>query len=391
MYFNYNSSIKINVLKSFFRENSDSLFITSSFCFKNTYFSEKFFKFYNFYNIYSRFSNPTLFLLEKKISFLENFKFCLTLTSGMAAIFSIFINFLNSNQYFFSSLNIFGSTINFFLNLLFKFKITVLFVNLINFNSLKYNIFKINLIFFESLSNPNLKLFNLKLVSYLCKKYKIIQFIDNTFTPLILNSYLYNIDFIAHSCTKFFDGQGRILGGALLTNNRDLFLNIFNFLKFSGFSLSSFDSWLILKSLENIFVRLKNQIFNSFFLIKLFKYNLFISKIFYSGVLNYFQYKIFYFQQIFSNSIISFSIKSNTIEMRRLNSWKIINNSFISNTANLGDLSSIFNNCSITTHSFLSFIEKSILNIDESLIRLSVGLEDIFDIFYNIIFSFNNI
>ncbi|WP_259289129.1 PLP-dependent transferase [Candidatus Nasuia deltocephalinicola] len=392
MFFKNNSNLKFNNLKSFFRENSDILFLNSSFCFKNCYYAEKFFKFSNFYNIYSRFSNPTIKIMEKKIAFFEKSKYCISFSSGMAAIISLFINFLFSGNIFYTSIDLFGSTLNFFSNILYKFNIISIFINSFNLNSLYYDIFIVKLFFIETPSNPLLKLFNIYIFSYISLKYNILFIIDNTFSsPILQNPIIYNIDFIIHSCTKFFDGQGRVLGGVALTNNYFLFLNIFSFLRFSGFSISCFNSWIIFKSLDHLFIRIKNQIYNSYIFLKIFKYNLFILRIFHTGNLNYFNYKILNFQQVFINSIFSFLIKGNTLEMMRINSWKIVDNIFLLNTANLGDISTLITNCSITTHISLSFLEKLFLNINDSLLRISFGLEDIFDLYYSMSFAFNNI
>ncbi len=392
MFFKNNSNLRFNNLKSFFRENSDILFLNSSFCFKNCYYAEKFFKFSNFYNIYSRFSNPTINIMEKKIAFFEKSKYCISFSSGMAAIISLFINFLFSGNIFYTSIDLFGSTLNFFSNILYKFNIISVFINSFNINSLYYDIFFVKLFFIETPSNPLLKLFNIYIFSYISLKYNILFIIDNTFSsPILQNPIIHNIDFVVHSCTKFFDGQGRILGGVALTNNYFLFLNIFSFLRFSGFSISCFNSWIIFKSLDHLFIRIKNQIYNSYIFLKIFKYNLFILKIFHTGNLNYFNYKVLNFQQVFINSIFSFLIKGNTLEMMRINSWKIVDNIFLLNTANLGDISTLITNCSITTHISLSFLEKLFLNINDSLLRISFGLEDIFDLYYSLSFAFNNI
>ncbi len=392
MFFKNNSYLKSNNLKSYFKENSDILFLNSSFCFKSCYYAEKFFKFSNFYNIYSRFSNPTVSVMEKKISFFEKSKYCISFSSGMAAIISLFINFLFSGSIFYTSINLFGSTLNFFSNILYKFNIISIFINFFNINSLYYDIFFVKLFFIETPSNPLLKLFNIYIFSYISLKYNFLFIIDNTFSsPILQNPIIYNIDFIIHSCTKFFDGQGRVLGGVILTNNYFLFLNIFSFLRFSGFSISCFNAWIIFKSLDHLFIRIKNQIYNLYIFLRIFKYNLFILQIFHTGNLSYFSYKILNFQQIFINSIFSFLIKGNTLEMMRINSWKIVDNIFLSNTANLGDISTLITNCSITTHISLSFLEKLFLNINDSLLRISFGLEDIFDLYYSLSFAFNNI
>ncbi|WP_259286007.1 PLP-dependent transferase [Candidatus Nasuia deltocephalinicola] len=390
MFFKNNSYLKSNNLKSIFRENSDILFLNSSFCFKSCYYAEKFFKFSNFYNIYSRFSNPTISIMEKKIAFFEKSKYCISFSSGMAAIISLFINFLFSGNIFYTSIDLFGSTLNFFSNILYKFNIISVFINSFNINSLYYDIFFVKLFFVETPSNPLLKLFNIYIFSYISLKYNILFIIDNTFSsPVLQNPIIYYIDFVINSCTKFFDGQGRVLGGVVLTNNYFLFLNIFSFLRFSGFSISSFNAWIIFKSLDHLFIRLKNQIYNSYIFLKIFKYNLFIFQIFHTGNLNYFNYKILNFQQVFINSIFSFLIKGSTLEMMRINSWKIVDNIFFLNTANLGDISTLITNCSITTHISLSFLEKLFLNLSDSLLRVSFGLEDVFDLYYSLSFAFN--
>lgn len=243
MYLNYRSFIKSSSLRSYYKENSEVLFLNSSFCFKNPYTSEKFFKFSTFYNIYSRFSNPTLNVLEKKISSFEKNKYCLSFSSGMAAIFSIFVVFLKPGDSFSSPINLFGATINFFLNFLFKFNILIFFLDFSNLNSFYCIIFYLELFFFETPSNPLIKFYDILIISYLSLKYNIILFIDNTFsTPILQNFNFLNVDFILHSCTKFFDGQGRVLGGVVLTNKNNLFLNVFSFLRFSGFKLAVFDS-----------------------------------------------------------------------------------------------------------------------------------------------------
>ncbi len=392
MLFKNNSFLKTNNLKSFFRENSDILFLNSSFCFKNCYYAEKFFKFSNFYNIYSRFSNPTINIMEKKIAFFEKSRYCISFSSGMSAIVSLFINFLFSGNIFYTSIDLFASTLNFFSSILYKFNIIAIFINFFNINFFYYDIFFIKLFFIETPSNPLLKLFNIYIISYISLKYNVLFIVDNTFcSPVLQNPIIYNINFVIHSCTKFFDGQGRVLGGVVLTNNYFLFLNIFSFLRFSGFSISSFNAWIIFKSLEHLFIRIKIQIYNSYIFLRVFKYNLFILKIFHAGNLNYFNYKILNFQQIFINSIFSFLIKGNTLEMMRINSWKIVDNIFFLNTANLGDISTLITNCSITTHISLSFLEKLFLNINDSLLRVSFGLEDVFDLYYSLSFAFNNI
>lgn len=295
--------------------------MNSSFCFKNSYQAEFFFKNSFIYNIYSRFKNPSIDNLQNKLSVLEYSKFCIVVSSGMSSIISLLLLLLKSGNNIITSRNLFSATLYFFLNVLFKFNIFTRFFSSINLN-LNIDIFIYNskIIFLESPSNPLIEIFDINFLSYLSKKFKKIFIIDNTFcTPVSQNPLILGCDVIIHSCTKFLDGQGRVLGGAILSNNKFLIKNIFNFLKISGFALSVFNSWLINKSAEILILRFKYQNKNSLFFLNFLKENIFIYNIFYPGF-NFCFKKIILNQQILSGSIISFNLKGFSFENQRINS-----------------------------------------------------------------------
>ncbi|ASS47137.1 O-succinylhomoserine sulfhydrylase [Candidatus Nasuia deltocephalinicola] len=392
MFIIINFYLKYNNNKSFFNEHSDYLFLSSSFCFKNSYQAEFFFKNSFIYNIYSRFKNPTLDNLKNKISFLEKSEFCIVVSSGMASVVSLMLVFLNSGDNIISSRNLFSSTLNFFINILIKFNIYIFFISSFNLN-LIFNVFlkKSKLVFIESPSNPLIEIFDINFLSYLSKKFNKLFIIDNTFcTPISQNPLNLGSDIVIHSCTKFLDGQSRVLGGALLSNNKFLIKQIFNFLRISGFMLSVFDAWLINKSIDTLILRLNKQNINSLFFLQFLKNNIYIYNIFYPSY-NLFYKKIFSIQQILSGSIISFNLKGFCFELQRINSWKLLNNlSLVFITPNLGDLKTIITQPSVTTHGSLFFYEKILITLPDSFLRLSFGIENINDIIYDFFLIFKN-
>lgn len=378
--------IRSGGFKSNFNEHSEILFLTSSFCFYSAYQAENFFKNSNLYNIYSRFSNPSLIMLQNKLANLENTQSCLVVSSGMAAILLVIFSILKPGDYIVSFKNLFGSTLNFFINILFKFNILVRFVNSVNINLwIKSVCIDTKIFFIESPSNPLMDVLDIKNLSYFSKKYNILLIVDNSFcTPVLQNPSFLGADVIIHSCTKFLDGQGRVLGGAIL-GKKDLIINkIFLFLRITGAILSVFNAWVIFKSLETLSIRIKTQSRKTLILSKLLILKNIIFNIFYPNIYS-FQYKLSKSQQILSGSILSFNIKGNTNELQRINSWKIINyTNLISITANLGDTRTIITHPSTTTHSSINYVDKFLMKISESLIRISVGLEDIWDIYIDL-------
>lgn len=311
----------------------------------------------------------------------------------MASIICVFLFFLKSNDSFLSSRNLFSPTLFFFINILFKFNIFIKFINSSNINNnikIFYNFGK--LIFFETPSNPLMDILDINLISYFSKKFNKILIIDNTFcSPILQNPLSLNSDIVLHSCTKFLDGQSRILAGAILTNNNNIIKKIFNFIKILGFSLSSFNAWIILKSLDTLLIRIKKQNINSVFFLKNIKFNIYIYNLFYPGY-NLKYKRLVFLQQVLSGSIITFNLKGFDLENQRLNTWKFLNNlKNINITPNLGDIKTIITHPSTTTHNNINFIDKFIFLILESLIRISIGIENINELIYDFYFSINKL
>lgn len=248
------------------------------------------------------------------------------------------------------------------------------------------------LIFFETPSNPLIEILDISLISYFSKKFHKILIIDNTFcTPILQNPLLLNSDIVLHSCTKFLDGQSRILAGAILTNNNNIINQIFNFIKILGFNLSVFNAWIILKSLDTLLIRVKIQNINSIFFKKKIESNIYIYNLFFPGY-NLKYKRIVFLQQILNGSIITFNFKGFDLENQRLITWKFLNNlRHIHITPNLGDIKTIITHPSTTTHNNINFIDKFIFLILESLIRISLGIENINELIYDFYFSINKL
>lgn len=311
----------------------------------------------------------------------------------MSSIICVFLFFLKSNDFFLSSRNLFSPTLFFFTNILFKFNIFIKFINSLNINNNILVFFSYGkLIFFETPSNPLMEILDINLISYFSKKFKKILIIDNTFcTPIIQNPLLLYSDIVLHSCTKFLDGQSRILGGAILSNNINIIKQIFNFIKILGFTLSVFNAWIILKSLDTLLIRIKSQNINSNYFLKKIKSNIYIYNLFYPGY-NLKYKRLVFLQQILNGSIITFNFKGFSLENQRLNTWKFLN--YLNNiyiTPNLGDIKTIITHPSTTTHNNINFIDKFIFLILESLLRISLGIENINELIYDFYHSINKI
>lgn len=311
----------------------------------------------------------------------------------MSAIICIFLVFLKSNNFFISSRNLFSPTLIFFINILFQFNIIVKFINSFNFNN-NIKIFFIYgvLVFFETPSNPLIELLDINLISYFSKKFNKWLVIDNTFcTPFAQNPILLNSDIVIHSCTKFLDGQSRLLGGVVLSNNFFIIKKLFIFIKILGFNLSVFNAWIIIKSLNTLLIRIKNQNYNSFFILKKINLNYYIYNIFYPNF-NLVYKRLIFLQQILNGSLITFSFNGFCLENYRINSWKFLNFlNIISITPNLGDIRTIITHPSTTTHNGIDFLDKFLFLITDSLLRISLGIENVYILLYDFYLSFKNL
>lgn len=359
------------------KEHSPAIFLTSSFLFDDAQQAEDTFAKKQAGNIYSRFTNPNVDLLQKRLAKLENGEKCAVTSTGMSAVFATIMSLLKSGDHLVSSQSIFGTTSVLFNNIVAKFNIDVSFVDLSDINSWQSSIRDNTKIFFlETPSNPLLKIIDIQKLAAICKKHKIILVIDNVIlTPIAQQPLKLGADLVIHSATKYIDGQGRSLGGAIIGNNH-LIEQIESFIRSTGPSISPFNAWLLAKGLETMPVRVKQQFKNASILANWLEQQKLVDRVYYLGLKSNPDYEIAKKQQTDFGGIVSFEVKGG-----KNKAFDIINNSkLLSITANFGDTRSTIIHPATTTHSRLSEEERAKAGIKDNMIRISVGLENIEDI-----------
>jgi O-succinylhomoserine sulfhydrylase len=363
------------------QEHSAAIFLTSSFRFDSAEQAAKRFDDKDQGNIYSRFTNPSVAAFQEKLAALEGAEQCLATASGMAAIFATIMTLLKPGEHMVASRGMFGTTIVLLNTVIQKFGIEVTFVDLPNLNDWKNSVqTNTKLFMLETPSNPLGEVVDLRALSAISKKNNIILAVDNCImTPALQKPLALGADLVIHSATKYIDGQGRCLAGAIAGNNK-LIDEISSFARSTGPTLSAFNAWIVFKGLETLSLRMKAHCENAKKLAIWLNEQEFVKKVHYLGLESHPHHSIAKEQQSDYGGIVSFEVIGGRKEAFRL----INNTKMISITANLGDAKSTITHPATTTHVRLSDEEKQQSNISENLIRISVGLEDIEDIIADI-------
>ena len=374
--------IKGGINRSKFMETSDALFLTSGFIYESAEEAEKSFKEEKERFMYSRFGNPTVETFQKKMAMMEGAEDCWGTATGMAALFTIFMSYLKNGDRVVSSRALFGSCHYIVTQILPRFGIEVILVDGTDLNQWEKALKKkTNIVFFETPSNPCLDLVDIKEVSKLAHNAGALVVVDNVFaTPILQKPLEHGADVVMYSATKHIDGQGRVLGGAILGSKKFCKDFVKPFIRNTGPSLSPFNAWILLKSIETLELRVKHQTKSAKNVVKYLKQSSKINRIYYPTDSNFRQKKITKKQMTDGGSIISFELKSleknkKKVAFSFLNKLKLIE---ISN--NLGDSKTLVTHPYTTTHNKLTLDEKFSLRITKNLVRLSVGLEDSNDI-----------
>ena len=363
------------------QEHSAAIFLTSSFRFDSAEQAAKRFDDKDQGNIYSRFTNPSVDAFQDKLAALEGAEQCLATASGMSAIFATIMTLLKPGEHMVASRGMFGTTIVLLNTVIQKFGIEVTFVDLPNLNDWKNSVqTNTKLFMLETPSNPLGEVVDLRALSAISKKNNIILAVDNCImTPALQKPLALGADLVIHSATKYIDGQGRCLAGAIAGNNK-LIDEISSFARSTGPTLSAFNAWIVFKGLETLSLRMKAHCKNAKKLAIWLNDQEFVKKVHYLGLESHPHHSIAKEQQSDYGGIVSFEVIGGRKEAFRL----INNTKMISITANLGDAKSTITHPATTTHVRLSDEEKQQSNISENLIRISVGLEDIEDIIADI-------
>lgn len=375
-------AIRIQTGRTNEMEHSTPLFLTSSFCFDNAEDMRAAFADESNDNIYSRFSNPNVQEFTDKMVALEGAEAGYATATGMSAIFASFMALLKSGDHIIACSSVFGSTVTVFNKYLPNYGIEVTWVSANDTGSWEAAV-KPNtkMIYLETPTNPGLDVIDLAAVNTIAKKHKLLLNVDNCFaTPVNQRPIDFGADLVIHSATKWLDGQGRVLGGAIV-GKKELIHQIYLFCRSTGPALSPFNAWILSKSLETLDVRMERHAANALHIAKALEGHAKIEWLKYPFLPSHPQYTIAIKQMKNGGGLISFNLKGGVESGRAfLNNLKML-----SLTANLGDTRSIASHPASTTHAKLSEAERLAVNITPGLIRISAGLEHVDDILEDIL------
>lgn len=359
-------------------ENSEPLFLTSSFVFKDTAQAAARFAEEEPGNVYSRFTNPTVRIFEERLAAMEGAERCIATSSGMSAILSTCLGLLKAGDHVVSSRSIFGTTVNLFNNVLSKFGIETSFVPLGDYAAWAAAVTdNTRLLFLETPSNPLTEVADVQRLADIAHKRGCLLVVDNCFcTPALQQPFQFDADVVIHSATKYLDGQGRCVGGAVLGSEALLGEAVFDVLKKAGPSMSPFNAWVFLKGLETLGLRMQAHSRNAAELADWLRAQRGIEKVYYPGLAGHPQHALAKRQQKGFGGIVSF-----VVEGGQKAAWRLIDHTeLFSITANLGDSKSTITHPATTTHSRLTDEEREQAGILPGLVRLSAGHEDAFDL-----------
>ena len=370
-------AIRAGSLQSEFGENSEAIFLTSSYVFDSSSQAAARFAGNEPGNIYSRFTNPTVTMFQDRLAALEGGEACVATSSGMSAILATIMGLCSAGDHIVASRSIFGTTVQLFSNILKRWGLEVTFVSLTHLHEWEDATQKNTKLFFvETPSNPLTEVTDIKALSIIAHQKDIKLVVDNCFcSPALQKPLLFGADIIIHSATKYIDGQGRCLGGAVVADKKTI-EPIYQFLRTAGPTMSAFNAWVFLKGLETLSIRMDAHSKNALDLASWLETQPQIDRVYYPGLASHPQHELALSQQKTGGAIVSFEVKGGQKE-----AWGLIDSTrLISITANLGDVKSTITHPATTTHSRVSPEERQKAGIKDNLVRIAVGLEDIEDL-----------
>ncbi|SAL17342.1 O-succinylhomoserine sulfhydrylase [Caballeronia arvi] len=376
-------AVRAGTLRSEFNEHAEALFLTSSFCFSSAAEAAERFRNAEEAYTYSRFTNPTVTMFQNRLAALEGGEACMATASGMSAILSVVMASMQQGDHIVSSKSLFGSTIGMFTTIFPKFGITTTFVDPTMPDEWQAAVKpETKMFFLETPSNPLTEIADIEAIGRIAKQNGALFVVDNCFcSPALQQPLKLGADVVMHSATKFLDGQGRVLGGALVGTKRFIMETVFPFVRSAGPTMSAFNAWVLLKGIETLALRVGKQSANALEIARWLEAHPAVNRVFYPGLESHPQHAIAMKQQKAGGAIVSFELKGGTQEEQRANAWRVIDGTKLcSITGNLGDTRTTITHPSTTTHGRLAPEVREAAGIREGLIRLAVGLEDPEDI-----------
>jgi O-succinylhomoserine sulfhydrylase len=363
-------------------ENSEAIFMNSSFRFKSAAQAAARFGGSEPGNIYSRFTNPTVTAFQDKLAAMEGAEQCVATASGMSAILACVMGICSAGDHVVASKSIFGTSVQLFTNILKRWGLEVSLVSLTDPNQWQAAITpKTKLFFAETPSNPLTEVCDIAALADIAHKAGAYLVVDNCFcTPVIQKPLELGADMIIHSATKYIDGQGRCLGGAVL-GTKTLMEPVYGFLRTAGVTMSAFNAWVFLKGLETLSVRMEAHATRALALATWLESQPQVSRVYYPGLKSHPQYALAMQQQKSGGGIVSFDVKPKVGQTEQEAAWALIDaTQMISITANLGDAKSTITHPATTTHCRISAEARAETGVRDSLIRIAVGLEHVEDL-----------
>jgi O-succinylhomoserine sulfhydrylase len=365
-----------------FGENSEALFMNSSFRFVSAAQAAARFGGTEPGNIYSRFTNPTVTMFQNKLAALEGAEQCVATSSGMSAILACVMGLCSAGDHVVASRSIFGTSVQLFSNILKRWGLNVTFVSLTDPSEWQAAVTeKTKLFFVETPSNPMTEVCDIRVLADIAHAAGAHLVVDNCFcTPAIQRPLALGADIVIHSATKYIDGQGRCLGGAVL-GSKALMEPVYGFLRTAGVTMSAFNAWVFLKGLETLHVRMEAHAKNALALATWLEAQPQVARVHYPGLASHPQHALAMRQQSSGGGIVTFEVKAKAGQMAQEAAWALIDaTQLISITANLGDAKSTITHPATTTHSRVTAEARAIAGITDGLVRIAVGLEHIEDL-----------
>jgi O-succinylhomoserine sulfhydrylase len=370
-------AVRAGTVRSQFNEHSEAMFLTSSFVFRNAAEAAARFKGEEPGPIYARFTNPTVSMMETRLAALEGAERCVAFASGMAAILATVMGLMKAGEHVVASRSIFGSTVQLFSNILGRFGIETTYVSPTDpaewRAALKPNT---RLFFVESPSNPLTEVSDIRALANIAHEAGVWLAVDNCFcSPALQKPLELGADIVIHSATKYLDGQGRVLGGAVL-GSQALMEGVYTFLRTAGPTLSAFNAWVILKGLETLSIRMDAHSRNALALAQWLEAQPAVARVLYPGLASHPQHQLAMAQQKTGGGIVAFELKGGKDA-----AWRLIDATrMLSITANLGDTKTTITHPASTTHSRMTPEQRAAAGIGDGLVRIAVGLESVADI-----------
>jgi O-succinylhomoserine sulfhydrylase len=375
-------AVRAGTLTTEFGENSEALFLNSSFRFKNAAQAAARFGGSEPGNIYSRFTNPTVTMFQDKLAALEGAEQCVATSSGMSAILACIMGICSAGDHVVASRSIFGTTVQLFTNILKRWGLEVTLVSLTDVDAWKAAIKPNTKLFFaETPSNPLTEIGDIGKLAEIAHAAGAYLAVDNCFcTPALQRPLKLGADIVIHSATKYIDGQGRVLGGAVL-GKKAVVEPVYGFLRTAGVTMSAFNAWVFVKGMETLQVRMEAHAARALAIAQWLEQQPRVARVYYPGLVSHPQYALAKQQQRLGGGIVSFEVKPRLGQTEQEAAWEVIDaTQLISITANLGDAKSTITHPATTTHSRVSPEARAEAGIKDSLVRIAVGLEHVEDL-----------